>query len=44
VLCLGSVAGRSLAPMTVYAGNPAQPIKQRQMTPELDLNLNLSQS
>lgn len=29
VLCLGSVAGRSLQPMTIYAGNPAQPIKQR---------------
>ncbi len=29
VLCLGSVAGRSLEPMTIYAGNPAQPIKQR---------------
>jgi putative colanic acid biosynthesis acetyltransferase WcaF len=31
VLCLGSVAGRSLEPMTIYAGNPAQPIKQRQL-------------
>ncbi len=31
VLCLGSVAGRSLDPMTVYAGNPAQPIKQRKI-------------
>jgi putative colanic acid biosynthesis acetyltransferase WcaF len=29
VLGLGSVAGRSLQPMTIYAGNPAQPIKQR---------------
>ena len=29
VLCLGSVAGRSLQPMTIYAGNPAQPVKQR---------------
>lgn len=29
VLCLGSVAGSSLKPMTIYAGNPAQPIKQR---------------
>ena len=29
VLCLGSVAGRSLQPMTIYAGNPALPIKQR---------------
>lgn len=31
VLCLGSVAGRSLQPMTIYAGNPAQPIKQRKI-------------
>lgn len=31
VLCLGGVAGRSLEPMTIYAGNPAQPIGQRQM-------------
>jgi putative colanic acid biosynthesis acetyltransferase WcaF len=29
VLTLGSVAVRSLEPMTIYAGNPAQPIKQR---------------
>lgn len=29
VLGLGSVAGRSLQPMTIYLGNPAQPIKQR---------------
>ncbi|NBD18487.1 MAG: colanic acid biosynthesis acetyltransferase WcaF [Cyanobacteria bacterium] len=29
VLGLGSVTGKSLAPMTIYAGNPAQPIKQR---------------
>jgi putative colanic acid biosynthesis acetyltransferase WcaF len=35
VLCLGSVAGKSLAPMTIYAGNPAQPIKERQMKPEI---------
>jgi putative colanic acid biosynthesis acetyltransferase WcaF len=32
VLCLSSVTGRSLDPMTVYAGNPAQPIKQRKIT------------
>ncbi len=31
VLGLGSVTGRSLEPMTIYAGNPAQPIKQRQV-------------
>jgi putative colanic acid biosynthesis acetyltransferase WcaF len=31
VLCLGSVTGRSLQPMTIYAGNPAQPIKERKM-------------
>lgn len=29
VLTMGSVAGRSLKPMTIYAGNPAQPIKAR---------------
>lgn len=29
VLCLGSVASHSLEPMTIYAGNPAQAIKQR---------------
>jgi putative colanic acid biosynthesis acetyltransferase WcaF len=29
VLGLGSVTGRSLQPMTIYIGNPAQPIKQR---------------
>jgi putative colanic acid biosynthesis acetyltransferase WcaF len=32
VLCLGSVTGRSLEPMTIYAGNPAQPIKHRVLT------------
>ncbi len=31
VLCLGSVTGSSLEPMTIYAGNPAQPIKARRM-------------
>jgi putative colanic acid biosynthesis acetyltransferase WcaF len=34
VLCLGSVASRSLEPMTIYAGNPAQPIKERKMRPD----------
>jgi putative colanic acid biosynthesis acetyltransferase WcaF len=29
VLTLGGVAAKSLEPMTIYAGNPAQPIKQR---------------
>jgi len=29
VLCLGSVAGRSLECMKIYAGNPAQPVKER---------------
>ncbi len=29
VLTLGGVTGRSLEPMTIYAGNPAQPIKSR---------------
>lgn len=32
VLCLGSVAGQSLDPMTIYAGNPARPVKTRQMS------------
>jgi putative colanic acid biosynthesis acetyltransferase WcaF len=36
VLCLGSVTGRSLEPMTIYAGNPAQPIKIRSMSANLD--------
>ncbi len=31
VLTLGGVAGHSLEPMTIYAGNPAQPIKQRKL-------------
>lgn len=31
VLALGSVTGRSLNPMTIYAGNPAEPVKFRQM-------------
>jgi len=31
VLAMGSVAGRSLEPMLIYAGNPAQPIKARQL-------------
>jgi putative colanic acid biosynthesis acetyltransferase WcaF len=29
VLCLGSVANHSLETMTIYAGNPARPIKKR---------------
>ncbi len=29
VLGLGSVTGKSLDPMTIYVGNPAQPIKKR---------------
>ncbi|QIR41441.1 colanic acid biosynthesis acetyltransferase WcaF [Tolypothrix sp. PCC 7910] len=29
VLALGGVTGRFLEPMTIYAGNPAQPIKSR---------------
>ena len=32
VLGLGSVTGRSLQPMTIYAGNPAEPIKPRQIS------------
>ncbi|BAZ03613.1 putative colanic acid biosynthesis acetyltransferase [Calothrix sp. NIES-3974] len=34
VLVLGGVAGKSLEPMTVYGGNPAQPIKQRKLAME----------
>lgn len=33
VLTLGSVTSRSLQPMTIYAGNPAQPIKNRLVCP-----------
>ncbi|KYC36874.1 acyl transferase [Scytonema hofmannii PCC 7110] len=29
VLTLGGVTGHSLEPMTIYAGNPAQPLKKR---------------
>jgi putative colanic acid biosynthesis acetyltransferase WcaF len=29
VLTLGGVTGRSLEPMTIYAGNPAQPVRKR---------------
>jgi putative colanic acid biosynthesis acetyltransferase WcaF len=32
VLVLGGVTGRSLDPMTIYSGNPAQPLKARKMT------------
>lgn len=35
VLVLGGVAGKSLEPMTVYAGNPAKPIKQRKLDLEI---------
>jgi putative colanic acid biosynthesis acetyltransferase WcaF len=31
VLTLGGVTGYSLEPMTIYAGNPAQPIKKRKL-------------
>ena len=31
ILGLGSVASRSLQPMTIYSGNPAQPVKQRNL-------------
>lgn len=33
VLCLASVAGHSLEPMTIYAGNPAVAIKKRVISP-----------
>ncbi|MEM9213294.1 MAG: WcaF family extracellular polysaccharide biosynthesis acetyltransferase [Cyanobacteria bacterium P01_F01_bin.150] len=32
ILTLGSVATRSLQPMTIYAGNPAQAVKERVLT------------
>lgn len=32
ILALGSVTGRSLEDMTIYAGNPAQPVKQRKLS------------
>jgi putative colanic acid biosynthesis acetyltransferase WcaF len=31
VLGLGSVTGRSLAPMTIYTGNPAYPLRERKI-------------
>lgn len=37
ILALGSVTGRSLEDMTIYAGNPAQPIKQRQLYPNVSV-------
>ncbi|MBW4575252.1 MAG: WcaF family extracellular polysaccharide biosynthesis acetyltransferase [Aphanothece sp. CMT-3BRIN-NPC111] len=39
ILSLGSVTGRSLQPMTIYAGNPAQPIKKRVIAASKDLDL-----
>lgn len=48
ILSLGSVTGRSLEPMTIYAGNPAQPIKKRTInynSNEVDLSVsNLASS
>lgn len=37
VLAIGSVTGRSLEPMTIYAGNPAVPIKKRVIQPTKDV-------
>lgn len=34
VLTMGSVTGRSLQPMTIYTGNPAQAVKARKMLDE----------
>jgi putative colanic acid biosynthesis acetyltransferase WcaF len=31
ILGMGSVTGRSLEPMTIYAGNPSQPIRKREI-------------
>ncbi len=37
ILALGGVTGRSLESMTIYAGNPAQPLKKRKsVSSELD--------
>jgi len=38
VLALGSVAPRSLEPMTIYAGNPAQPVKARAIASDAEGN------
>lgn len=35
ILALGSVTGKDLNPMMIYAGNPAQPLKPRKLDPEL---------
>ncbi|PZV27809.1 MAG: colanic acid biosynthesis acetyltransferase WcaF [Snowella sp.] len=35
ILGLGSVTSRSLKPMTIYSGNPAQPVKQRNLVSDL---------
>jgi len=44
VLALGSVTGRSLKPMTIYAGNPAQPVKQRKIDKLLSTRLDFEAS
>lgn len=44
VLTLGAVTGRSLAPMTIYAGNPAQPVKQRKIHADLVSRSPISQA
>jgi putative colanic acid biosynthesis acetyltransferase WcaF len=41
ILSFGSVATRFLEPMTIYAGNPAKPIKQRVITEELPTSSNI---
>ncbi|MBW4643768.1 MAG: WcaF family extracellular polysaccharide biosynthesis acetyltransferase [Goleter apudmare HA4340-LM2] len=37
ILTLGGVTGRSLEPMVIYAGNPAQPIKKRKLRQSEDV-------
>lgn len=32
ILSFGSVTGKSIKPMTIYVGNPAEPIKERKFT------------
>ncbi len=44
VLTLGGVAVRSLAPMTIYAGNPAEPVKDRRVNGSQDNSMGCSES
>lgn len=44
VLTLGSVTGKSLDSMTIYAGNPAQPVKRRKFNQAIAITKLSSQS